>query len=348
MKYISADGNNTSYSNLDVARMVCALLIVMIHTSAARNTHPLVQFYLEDVIARIAVPLFFAISGFLFFGKLKIENGRIVRCTENHRKLIRYTNRILCLYLSWSLVYLCLVKIPRWYRTGWWGLHAVKDAIAAVAFAGTHYHLWYLLALIYAVPVLFFLLQVISIRKMVGFVALLWLCECLTYSYSWVGVENIAFVSILEGRIPITFDALFRAIPLLTMGAYTALKPGRKEISFFGFATAFALCAMEATLLRQFSPNDSKFSYLLFTPFLAYMGINWLVSVRQCGLSDGTCRAFRHLSEIVYCLHPLVMDFVCSYICVSGFWLWGIVTAASLLLAWGMMQLKQAILIRKK
>lgn len=348
MKYLSANDKKIAYSNLDIARMVCALLIVVIHTSPAQNAHPLVQFYLENVIARVAVPLFFAISGFLFFGKLKSKNGKIAWCAENHRRLIRYTKRILCLYVFWSIVYLCLVKIPQWYSTGWWGLHVIKDAIASFFFVGTQYHLWYLLALVYAVPVLYLLLQVMDIRKMAGVAALLWLCECLTYSYSWLGVEKIACIAFLAGRVPIAFDALLRAIPLLTMGACVALKPGRKEKLIFRFAAASAVCAVEATLLRLFSPNDSRFSYLLFTPFLAYTGLNWLVSVRQFKLPDRTCSGFRNLSETVYCLHPLIIDFVCSHICVSGFCLWGIVTAVSLLLAWGMMLLKQVIPIRKK
>ena len=50
------------YPNLDLAKFVCALLVVVIHTSPLENTAELAHFYLNNVFARVAVPLFFAAS----------------------------------------------------------------------------------------------------------------------------------------------------------------------------------------------------------------------------------------------------------------------------------------------
>ena len=66
-----------SYANLDIAKFTCSLLVVFIHTAPFTN-YPVAHFYTADVICRVAVPLFFAMSGFLFFRGAVFENGRIV------------------------------------------------------------------------------------------------------------------------------------------------------------------------------------------------------------------------------------------------------------------------------
>lgn len=64
-----ADRQHTSWKycfSLDVAKFVCALLVIIIHTRPFTGLSDVIDFYLVDVIARIAVPLFFAISGYFF------------------------------------------------------------------------------------------------------------------------------------------------------------------------------------------------------------------------------------------------------------------------------------------
>ena len=63
----------TDYPNLDLAKIVCALLVVVIHTSPLDNTSALAGFYLGDVIARIAVPLFLLSPVFCFFAVLRLK-----------------------------------------------------------------------------------------------------------------------------------------------------------------------------------------------------------------------------------------------------------------------------------
>ena len=76
------------------ARVIC------IHASPADGASAWVRFYVTDVMARIAVPLFYGMTGYLFFGRLLYENGRIKACTENRRRLLRQTLRTATLYLG--------------------------------------------------------------------------------------------------------------------------------------------------------------------------------------------------------------------------------------------------------
>lgn len=98
MEFIQyADGQHTSWKyffSLDVAKFICALLVIIIHTRPFSVLSDIIDFYLVDVIARIAVPLFFAISGYLFFYGLHFQDGKIVNCAENRTKLFMYLKRI--------------------------------------------------------------------------------------------------------------------------------------------------------------------------------------------------------------------------------------------------------------
>lgn len=250
-------GAHKAYPNLDLAKLVCALLVIVIHTAPLENISTLGHFYLGNVVTRIAVPLFFAMSGFLFFGRLDYAGGRIARTRENFSRLIRTTRKNVLLYVIWSVLYLT-VTLPDWYAAGWWGWAAVKDWLFSFLFSGSYYHLWYLLALILAVPALYLLLTVVPVSR-IGLVASgLWAMECLVYSYAWIGVDQIPLVAFIGSRMPIIFDALLRAVPLIAVGAILS----QRQIKAPQIAIcigAFLLCAAEASALYFFTPNETSF-----------------------------------------------------------------------------------------
>ena len=55
-----------TYDSLDLTKWIGALLVIVIHTSPLEALSSTLNFYTRDVLARVAVPLFFAISGFCF------------------------------------------------------------------------------------------------------------------------------------------------------------------------------------------------------------------------------------------------------------------------------------------
>ena len=55
---------NKSYAGLDYFRIIAALLIIAIHTSPLLSYSKMADFVLTSIIARIAVPFFFMLSGF--------------------------------------------------------------------------------------------------------------------------------------------------------------------------------------------------------------------------------------------------------------------------------------------
>ena len=52
--------------HIDFMRIIAAILVVIIHTPPFTGIHPLLTYSIVDVLPRIAVPYFFAISGYYF------------------------------------------------------------------------------------------------------------------------------------------------------------------------------------------------------------------------------------------------------------------------------------------
>ena len=117
---------------LDRFRLLAAVLVVCNHTGPLDSLSPTADFFLTRVLARLAVPFFFIVSGyFLAKGQWK-HTGRFLRKT-------------LLLYLAAVALYLPL----NWYNGGYSPLEWVKKLLAD----GTLYHLWYFPAVLLGVPV---------------------------------------------------------------------------------------------------------------------------------------------------------------------------------------------------
>lgn len=320
------------FFSFDIAKFICALLVITIHTRPFSECSVIIDFYLVDVIARIAVPLFFALSGYLFFYGLHFQDGKIVNCAENRTKLFMYLKRIVLLYIGWSIAYI-LVQLPQWYQTGWWGKALLKNCVASFLFSGSYYHLWYLLALIYAIPLLYLLLSVVSTQHLRIMIPLLWLVECLLYSYDWIGIDRISVLSWLTGHFSVIFDAVFRAVPLLGIGIL-CMKSNAKQPqkSYICVALSILACAIEASILHFCTANSSKYSYLFFTPITTYFLLQMLLSIKKCGsLRVGTL--CRKSSLVIYCLHPLILRFLEFMGVKSRMLLWLLVTLITVFLA---------------
>lgn len=330
-----ADRQHTStkyFFSLDIAKFICALLVIIIHTRPVSQLSGIIDFYVVDVVARIAVPLFFAISGYLFFRGLRYQDGRLSNCAENRAQLFRYLKRMVVIYVGWSIVY-ALFQLPQWYQSGWWGKQLIKDYVASFLLSGSYFHLWYLLALIYAIPCLYLLLTVVSIRNLRIILLVLWLGECLLYSYSWIGIDSIPALAWLTGHFSIIFDAVFRAVPLLGVGIL-CIEGQEEPFQRLPLCTVFSvlMCAAEASMLHFCTTNSGRYSYILFTLVMTYFLLRLLLSSKRNGPSwVGTL--CRKSSLVIYCLHPLILGILKLMGVESAMLLWILVTLITVFFA---------------
>ncbi len=154
---------------VDLVRVVAIYLVVGVHVSGQlTNIWGQVsnsQWLIADIyggIARISVPLFFMISGYLLLPRSETLKDFYMR---------RMT-KVLIPFVAWSLIYL------GWYCGNHPGACTPNFIWDLLLVQGTYYHLWFLYSLIsiyLSLPVLRLLIQPETDKKILWYLIVLWL-----------------------------------------------------------------------------------------------------------------------------------------------------------------------------
>lgn len=138
-----------SIGSMDYAKLIAAFLVVAIHTSPLMSIGANADFLLTRILARMAVPFFFMVTGYFLLPQYLFEKS------EDYRPLIRFLRKSLFMYGIATLMYL-----PVNFYAGHLSGITFWDGIRLLLFDGTFYHLWYLPATILGVFIL------IALRKL--------------------------------------------------------------------------------------------------------------------------------------------------------------------------------------
>ncbi|MFR5078546.1 MAG: acyltransferase family protein [[Clostridium] innocuum] len=161
-----------TYYALDVAKFISAFLVVCIHTGPLLDVDATGNFILVQILARLAVPFFFVASGFLFFRKLDFK--REYNDYENKAQLKHYLWRLCKIYIIWTILYLPFTYLLLKGQDGI-TVNSVLLYVRDFFFTGSFYHLWFLPALLVAVPVVYICLFKLGLGKTILFGFLLYL-----------------------------------------------------------------------------------------------------------------------------------------------------------------------------
>ena len=144
-----------SFVRMDITMFFMAVVVVAIHTNPLANCSNQILLNIFDFISHCAVPFFFLRSGF-FLGR-KVNQAAD---TNNALAVIKkYLFRICRLYLIWTIVYFPLA-IYGFYIHHTPLLKSVLLYVRGFFLIGEQYNswiLWYLLAMIYALGMIYFL-----------------------------------------------------------------------------------------------------------------------------------------------------------------------------------------------
>lgn len=147
---------------LDTMKFFCAIAVVCIHTQPWININNDIYLVI-NTLCRVAVPLFFICSGYLFYSKF------------NNKYSKKYLSKITKLLASWSLFYIgvslglqCMSNIIN----GNYILSGVKEYFLKFRILDIYYgtgiiegHLWYLSATILVIPILYFIIKYNYVTK---------------------------------------------------------------------------------------------------------------------------------------------------------------------------------------
>lgn len=293
-----------NYGWLDRFRIIAALAVIAIHTSPLATFHEGADFFLTRVLARIAVPFFFMVTGhFVVAGFL--PSGKAAPSTKSMVRFRKFLAKTSMLYLFCIILYL-----PVGIYAGHYEDTSVGVLLRMLFFDGTFYHLWYFPACIMGVALVYLLSRFLSLGAMTAVSAVLYAIGLLGDSYYGL-VEKVPALETFYGFLfqisSYTRNGLFLAPLFLVLGAWMAGaaqgQDGRelseKRLFLCSLSVlSFALMTGEAFLLRHFELQRHDSMYLLLVPVMFFL-YRFLLCIPA--KSDG---AFRTVSTWIYVLHP--------------------------------------------
>jgi surface polysaccharide O-acyltransferase-like enzyme len=216
----------------DLIRVVAIYLVVMIHVSGqltnAWGKIPVDQWVIADIygaVARISVPLFFMISGYLL-----LPRSESLRIFFTKRMV-----KILIPFVVWSLIYLF------WFCGDYANKCTANLVSQLLLVKGTYYHLWFLYTLIsiyLILPVLHLMFRPGTDKKILWYLIGLWLVfqPILTIAkQAWNFNINISpplatgflcffVLGSLLGEMPLSRPIVFSAATLWIIGTFATVE----------------------------------------------------------------------------------------------------------------------------
>lgn len=293
----------TEYKGLDLVKFIMALLIVVLHTHPFDGISDVLNFTTADVLGRVAVPFFFAATGFLMERKLK-NSG-------NMNKVVgKYVWNILKLYLIWTVIYfpiiICYGKITCEER----GLkYAVLAFFRDTVLSGSYVHLWYLPATMTGVVLVFYAIKGLGMKKAGILFAVLYLMGLLTQSYFGVLLKILDSDGFVWGlllavkKVMVTCrNGIFFGSVFIYIGAAVARRPTEmaKWKALSGMVLSVLFLWIEEVCLYRYGVVREPDMYLMLAP-AAYFLLCMALQIR----TDRSTVWFREMSKNLYFVHMI-------------------------------------------
>ena len=283
-----------NHNAVDVAKLALVLLILCAHFASTKGHFPaLIDTGFSLYV--VAVPFFFACSGFLLFGKLRRLGGRAGR-----EAFWKYVVHIARLYLAWSAVYLAFVAAD-WMRNGATAEIMRAYFHKALVFS-TYATIWYLPALLIGVLAVFGLSRRFSYQTILWVGAAFYVVGSLGYTYAfllrWVPALETGYL--LHDRWFVTTrNGVFFGFPFVALGAWMADRSRRLPLAQSGRWAGIFLAALaaEAFAIKLHFPVRGVDTVFFLMPF-TYFFLEFLLALQ---LPDRkTYRQMRDMSTLIF------------------------------------------------
>ena len=263
---------------LDRFRLLSALLVVCNHTSPLDSFAPGADFWLTRVLARVAVPFFFMVSGYFLSQRNWAHTGKFLKKTA----------------LVYALVVVLYLPL-NWYNGGF---ASPLQWLQKLLLDGTLYHLWYFPAVLLGVVIARNLAR-LPAPAALSLAGLLYLVGVGGDSYYGFTVAAPVLKTLYDGIFLVfsyTRNGLFFAPLFLLLGA-AGLRWSRRT-SAAGFVLSLLGMSLEALWLRGLDWPRHDSMYLLLPLCMVFLFSLLL------GENRGEDKKARRVSLLVYLLHP--------------------------------------------
>ena len=289
------------WDSADVAKFIMSLAILVLHTNMFGDfTAELIP------VLRMAVPVFFMISSYLFFRDLihseDKDGDRFVA------KLMRYVVMVAKLYLFWLLVLIIPTAVFRdWLVMPLW--EVPLSLIFRITFSSTFIGSWYLSASAVALSLLVFLLKrlSLSLRSVLLIGGGLYLFSLLGGTYCWLLPADVQRLIGIVSEHWMPYNSFPVALFWMSLGYMVAARESSFDCissRFLAFVCAIGimLTYLERALVCSFDPGQYSVDIFLMLP-LSCVPAFVLLRRSAVQIDSAISKALRRRSTIIYCLH---------------------------------------------
>ena len=289
------------YKGIDVFKFIMALLVVVLHTHPLYGINAGLNFLTADVIPRIAVPFFFAASGFLL-------QEQIADSDAGAREVLgRYIRKILGLYCIWTIVYLPIIVYVKILSSDDTPIRSILMALRDFVFAGSYAQLWYLPAAAAGIIVVYTMKKYVGERRTAVILLGLFLAGLLTQSYFgvlayavdsggilWKMMKAVKKVMV-TCRNGVFFGSIFIYMGIWISESKITIKKRRSAI---GLTVSMLLFCVEAVCLNEAGSIREGDMYLMLLPAVFFL---MMLAVQTSVNADTVF--FRRMSMNIYYVH---------------------------------------------
>lgn len=283
---IEEDNLESRADNIDVLKAICAFLIVCIHVP-----FPGVAGEYFTALTRIAVPIFFMITGY-FYSDVIDRHREVIQIKKIFRLLIEAN----LLYLLWDTFYAVLRHNSDFFSTTF----TIKNFLKFIVLNESPFkgHLWYLGAILYALLVVY-VFDIIRIGKILYLLTPLLLWGDLAFGKYSILIFGREFPYILVRNF------LFVGIPYFCLGRLIKSGIGQriqKNVLAVLMVVFSATSLLERFVLVSFNANATRDHYISTT----LLAITVFLFALKCqGDNKTLVLVGRKYSTWLYILHPI-------------------------------------------
>jgi len=291
------------YNNLDLLKFICAFFVVCIHAPFSGEIGEYIT-----AIARIAVPLFFMITGFFFTG--------VVECGKENLQIIKVLKLVIIangFYFVWNAALnLIAGKSFFGYISEYINAESLFKLILlnVSPFSG---HLWYLEALLYVLLIAKLLNRYNLLKRASRLIPLLLVADLIFGKYS---------LCILGREFPVDClrNWLFVGLPYFLLGTFVKRNEDRLRLYFcnrslllLGSIVMFTITTMfERLMLLEAGLNATRDHYISSTLLALVVILSCIIS-KDVGEGNILAIKGREDSAFIYIIHPAIVT--CFAIC---------------------------------
>lgn len=281
---------NKEFRLLDIVKLIMAIVVIAIHTHPERSSNYVFVQRSAEIIYSLAVPFFFIASGFLLFKKINLPLD-----DDGNQRIKRYLSKIVKLYLLWTAIYLPM-SVLGFVNDGTSLMKSMLIFVRNVLLVGENYMswpLWYLLALIVAVLIIWGLLKLRMSRRLILLLSVITALAGLGLDYChengmFQTLTNPYFALFAKTRNGLFVGFLYVALGLVCSGGY------KNQL-----IVEIACCALGIIGFAFDAP--------LANAFIVYALFSFVSRIEGNKIKREQAQFCRSLSTIVYLIHMYIV-----------------------------------------